>query len=390
MREKNINKITVLVFLSLVFGFSLWNLFLPQKAFSDTENRSLSLFPRLDEQEIKNGHWMQEFEQYASDQFLLRDEFMRIKTKTDLALGKKDNGKVYFGKNGYLISMDDIDERQQAANAALLCSFLDRVSQMRTHTNKIRSSILIVPTASTIERDKLPDFSPDPEEGQRILNLKAQVEHVSRDTIFVNPMEALSSAKKDKKTAQLYYRNDHHWTTDGAYEAYRLWAEENSLQPFEREDYDIHLVTDQFYGTNQAKALGAETVPDQIYSWTLKSEPKYRVEIPEKNEERRSLYEERFLTQKDKYAYFLGGNFGEMIIHTPIKNDRSLLVIKDSYANCFIPFLAGHFEKITLIDPRYFRGSIEEVMQRQETTDLLFLYNVVQFCNDRNFVYGVR
>lgn len=390
MQEKNLKKITAIIFIMLVFGFSLWNLFLPQKAFSETENRKLSLFPSWNEKQIKNGRWMQEFEQYASDQFLFRDEFMRVKTKTDLALGKKDNGKVYFGKDGYLISMDTLDERQKAANVVLLTSFLNKLNQREWNGTELHTSILLVPTAGTVERDCLPHYANVPNEEQALRNIEAQVKSGGSDPIFIHLMKVFSPINKEEKDSQMYYRTDHHWTTYGAYEAYRVWAEKNNLQPFEKKAFRIRLVTENFYGTNQAKAVGAEVAPDEIFSWSLKGEPKYRVEIKGENEVRNSLYDETFLSQKDKYAYFLGGNFGEMHIHTPLNNDKNLLIIKDSYANCFVPFLVGHFENIVVIDPRYFRGSIYEVIEKQEITDLLFLYNIVQFSNDRNFVYGVR
>ncbi|WP_206460361.1 DHHW family protein [Anaerovorax sp. IOR16] len=390
MHEKNINRIMTLVFLFLIFGFSIWNLFLPQTAFSETENRALSLFPKLNAKEIKNGRWMQEFEQYTTDQFLLRDDFMRLKTKADLIIGKMDNGKVYFGKDGYLISKDQLDVRQQAANRVLLCSFLERINQMEINKNKIQTSVLIVPTASSIEQDKLPQYAPVLEEEKGISNLQAQIERISHKTVFVDGTKPLLLAKKTEEATQLYYRTDHHWTTFGAYEVYKYWAEENGFVPFGKEDFQIRLVSNSFYGTNQAKALGAETMPDEIYSWSFKNEPQYSMEIPAKNQVKDSIYEKEFLSKKDKYAYFLGGNYGEMVIHTPLKNDRHLLIIKDSYANCFIPFVCGHYESITVIDPRYFRGNIYNTMQQNGITDVLFLYNIVQFSNDRNFVYGVR
>ncbi|WP_324825038.1 DHHW family protein [Sinanaerobacter sp. ZZT-01] len=388
MNEKNINRITVWVFLSLIIGFAICNHILPQMSFSENENRSLVLFSKPNVKEIKNGRWMKSFEQYASDQFLFRDNFMRIKTKTDRMLGKMDNGKVYFGKDGYLISMDRPDQRQQAANSSLLCTFIKRMGVAEKQKNQISVSILMLPSVSSVECEKLPQFTPVFEEEREIKRLEEQIKQISQNAIFVDGAAPLLSAKKNG--TQLYYRNDHHWTTFGAYEVYRYWAEKNGFVPYDKEAFQIRLVSESFYGTNQAKALGAETVADKIYSWTFIDEPKYSIEIPAENLVKHSLYEESFLRKKDKYAYFLGGNVGEMLIHTPIKNGRNLMVIKDSYANCFIPFLCGHYESITVIDPRYYRGVICDTIQENGVNEVLFLYSFLQFSNDRNFVYGVR
>ena len=85
---------------------------------------------------------------------------------------------------------------------------------------------------------------------------------------------------------------------------------------------------------------------------------------------------------------FLGGNFGIIDIRTTSDRTDKLLLIKDSYANCMIPFLTPYFREIVVLDPRYYYGNIDKVMSEKRITDILFLYNGNTFADD-NSISGV-
>ena len=87
-----------------------------------------------------------------------------------------------------------------------------------------------------------------------------------------------------------------------------------------------------------------------------------------------SLYDSSKLNSRDKYAVYLGGNFSVVDIRTVSESNRRLLLIKDSYANSFVPFLTPYFREIVMVDPRYYSGTIGDIMDTYEITDTLFLY----------------
>ena len=95
-----------------------------------------------------------------------------------------------------------------------------------------------------------------------------------------------------------------------------------------------------------------------------------------------SLYASKKLESRDKYGVFLDGNHPVVKIRTMAESDRSLLLLKDSYANCFVPFLTASFREIVLVDPRYYYGDLNTLMEEQEFTDILFLYNLNTFLED--------
>ena len=95
-----------------------------------------------------------------------------------------------------------------------------------------------------------------------------------------------------------------------------------------------------------------------------------------------SFYDTEKLETRDKYALFFGGNHAQIKISTPTETDNTLLVLKDSYANSFIPFLAQHYRKIIMIDPRYYFGDLEQLMQVENVQEILYLYNANTFFTD--------
>ena len=95
-----------------------------------------------------------------------------------------------------------------------------------------------------------------------------------------------------------------------------------------------------------------------------------------------SLYDYTALDTKDKYAVYLGGNEPFLQIRTDRDNGRRILVIKDSYANCFIPFMLGEFQEIDVLDLRYTNRKVSELIEAGGYTDLLVLYNVSGFAED--------
>ena len=100
-----------------------------------------------------------------------------------------------------------------------------------------------------------------------------------------------------------------------------------------------------------------------------------------------SLYESGYLEEKNKYGYFLDDNHPFIEIETGYQNGRSLFLIKDSYANCMIPMLSLHYEKIYVVDLRYYNGRLVNLMDGYvtEATDVLVLYDCIHFIE--NFVY---
>ena len=97
-----------------------------------------------------------------------------------------------------------------------------------------------------------------------------------------------------------------------------------------------------------------------------------------------SLYDSSKLKTRDKYGVFLGGNTSVIDIKTVSTSQKRLLVVKDSFADCFIPFLTPHYREIVVVDPRYYSGTMQDIMDTYRITDALILYSGNTFFTDNN------
>ena len=125
-----------------------------------------------------------------------------------------------------------------------------------------------------------------------------------------------------------------------------------------------------------------EVVPDTIQSFVKKDLSSYTLDYNNGQKTSEDLYDRSYLETKDKYSVFFGGN--QPVIRASIKNgsDRKLLVIKDSYAHCFLPFTFEDYSEVDFIDIRYFNESLKSYLEKSDYTDLLFLYNASGFAED--------
>ena len=95
-----------------------------------------------------------------------------------------------------------------------------------------------------------------------------------------------------------------------------------------------------------------------------------------------TIYDRSALDQKDKYTVFFGGNYPRVDVYTTAETGKTLLLFKDSYANCLMQFLYPYYDHIILIDPRYYYDNVESVISREQVTDVLFLYNANTYFED--------
>lgn len=359
----------VIWILGLWAAFAVWNFLTPQKSFSEAENRYLQEKPEPDGEDILDGSYMEDYEIWMADQLLFRDGFVSLKASADRLAGQGDSGGVYLGKDGYLLEMfterDWEEKREQfEKNVNYASSFLARMEEegKRVH-------FLMVPTGSCIMAEKLPAFAPEVSQDRLFEELSEKLPG------FVDCREELLAAKGEE---QLYYRTDHHWTSMGAWYAYRALARAEGRELPELTSYTRETLSTEFYGTSYAKA-GLYTIkPDTMEAIYPKEGESVRVDYGDGVTEN-TLYDRSFLSRRDKYRVFLKGNYPLTKIETAQKNGKRLLLVKDSFANTFIQFLTEDYEEIHVIDPRYFKMDLEEYTKDKKITDVLFLYQIKNF-----------
>lgn len=363
-------KITTFIFLFLLGVITVVNFVMPPKAYSENENRYLAQMPSFSFSSLFDGSFTSDFESYVTDQFAFRDAWVGVKTISEKVLQKKDSGGVYFAKDGYLIEMfDTIDQAQYEKNLQNIAEFSQRMaaSGLAVHT-------MLVPTAGSVYQDKLPAYAPEIDQDA----LYGQAAAVIPGMVDVR--EALAEHKDE----YLYYRTDHHWTSLGCYYAYRHWREETGEPIRDLSWYQQETLSDQFFGTTYSKASLYTAKPDTITAFLPGDGSTFTVSYNNGQTETNTLYERSYLEKKDKYSVFLNGNQPVTKITSQNKNGKKLLLVKDSYANTFAQFAACDFEEVVLVDLRYYKASLDSLVQQEGITDILILYNLQGFSSDTN------
>lgn len=369
------NKIRIIIVSLIVITFSTINILMPIQSFSSQENRYLQKIPDFNVKNILSGKYSSDFEKYTTDQFPYRDFWIKVKTGTDLLMLKKDNGRVYFGKEELLFDVDsDFDQDQFAKNMSYINNFISKIHQLN---KDIKVGAVLIPSKGIVYSNSLPEYAPIIDEYKITEDI---IKSLPEDFYVVDLIKVL----KEKSNEYIYYRTDHHWTTKGAYYGYKALSNALGYKPYSENKFKIEKVSEDFLGTIYRKANLYTGKPDSIYKYTFPEDVQYKITINE-SMETESLYDESYLNKTDKYSYFLGGDYGVVNIKTSIKNGKSIVIIKDSYANSLLPFLSLHYEKIVLIDTRYFRESIPEYIKNINVDDILFAFNIQNFSQFKTF-----
>ena len=204
----------------------------------------------------------------------------------------------------------------------------------------------------------------------------------------VNWIDAVSILN-NHTSEKLYYKTDHHWTTQAAFYVFRDAAAQLGIEGEAGENFVSYTVSDSFNGALAAKSgVGlSERETIDIYAPT-QGDDDVVVSYVDEGRKATSLYDSSKLETRDQYSVFLGGNTSVIDIKTVSASQKRLLVVKDSFANCFIPFLAPYYREIVVVDPRYYSGTMEDILDTYRITDALFLYSGNTFFTD-NHLSGV-
>lgn len=402
----------IAVLLGMLLFFGIWQMTAQERTYSPSERRLLAGKPVLTSESVLDASYMSAYEEYLTDQFPMRDAWITMKTYSGLLLGRRESGGVYIARDRSLIELHDeavVQGETADRNEECLISFLETMED----AGAAHVRVMLVPTADGIWRDKLSPYAEPFDQQAYLERLSDKLKERGLGQCYVDMWEGLAAHADEP----IYYKTDHHWTMLGAYYGYAAYAaslydESGAVLPWSGEDgavmswsgesgavlpwsgYETEVVRADFHGTTAAKC-GLYHIHDElliVYPKESGATP-VRVVHDGGESESDSLYELRHAQGDDPYSVYLDGNHAMTEIAvtrgTDLSNDpasgtqkRSLLLIKDSYANCFVPYLTGLYDEITLIDPRYYSGGLRDLMEEHHYTDVLVLYNLPNFLTE--------
>ena len=354
------------ILLGTILCLTLGSLLTPDRTYSDSENRKLAQFPKLSWSAVKDGSWFSDLESYTADQFAGRDFWIALRLRFLKLTGQKESNGVYLCSGDYLM------EPPAAPTAGSYERNLEAVNAFAARHTDLRLNMAVIPNAACILADKLPKDAPVRDQSADLTALADSLQGIS----FLNVSDALSA----HTDGQLYYRTDHDWTSLGARYAFEAMAEKLGIpQPIQ--NYDTYTVSTTFEGTLASRS-GSHAAYDTVELYVPQTDVEYYVSYGDAAETSATIYDRSALDQKDKYTVFFGGNYPRVDVYTTAETGKTLLLFKDSYANCLMQFLYPYYDHIILIDPRYYYDNVESVISREQVTDVLFLYNANTYFQD--------
>ena len=174
----------------------------------------------------------------------------------------------------------------------------------------------------------------------------------------------------------IYFHTDHHWTALGAYYAYEALCKTLGYTP---------APLDSFTVQNQGEFQGS------IYwdaPWTYKLAKDYvDAYVPQGNIEMTiynasgSSYSYPLISDmtnrklNEKYLTFIGGdNPLTVITNHDLPDGPSCVIVKDSFGNCYAPFLTQNYHKVYVVDYRkYTQMKLTSFVDVYEIDDVIFM-----------------
>lgn len=361
---KKLQHIIPACFLLVLFLCGAVTFFKGDVSFSDHENRLLKTRDAIST-DFMDGSFQKDLNDCLSDQFVLRDACTALQSLCKKLTGRRDIGGAYLGKQQHLfqkITDRDVDLAQIKTDAG-------RYARLQENTG-LALTVLPVPSAGVALSELLPAHAAMYDYDGIVSLLRETMPNAS----LIDVKQALHGSTLLFGSTS-YYRTDHHWTTAGAYSAYRCLCDHSGKDAPGYLDFAPVTVTKEFRGTQDSRVLDPSIPSDSIETIALPD----GVRVVADGQEI-SFYDESALHEKDKYRVFLSGNHGIVEITNPQNaHGKTLLMIKDSFANSLVPFLSYDYAKIVMVDERYSLDLPSEIAKEYGADEILVVKEAAFF-----------
>ena len=379
--KKFLKNLPTVFFVAFIFIMTILFFALPKKEYSSAEKRYLSDFPKLSVDTFFSGDFGEDFETYLSDHTAFRQFWVGLNSYYNLSLGNPLSNGIYHCKDGYLVNDPPVTDRFDTN--------IDIIAEFASKTD-LPSTMVLAPSTGYVANDVLPN--------NHIVYHDDELVESAKETLKENGVSFVDLRSEFKEAyrngAQLYYKTDHHWTTSGAHLAYCNLSDKMGFKANNKDNFEITSY-DDFYGTTYSSSGYWLTKPDVIEVWQSKSlkDSELSISIADgKNSvESTSMFFLDNLKDDDKYPVFLDGNHPYTLIENKTLkesgNNKKLLIIKDSFAHSLTPFLADHYSEIVMIDMRYYKEKVSQLIENEKFTEILFVYSIDNLGSDTDIAW---
>jgi hypothetical protein len=179
------------------------------------------------------------------------------------------------------------------------------------------------------------------------------------------------------RSEYIYFNTDHHWTSLGAYYAYRAFCETAGLTPVSL-DTIPYKTKASFLGSlyRLTRDPGLQNNPDSVRYYLFRDSLNFYIGNNTIGYWNKSKMYGEGASGPNSYSVFLQGDLPIVKMETQHKNGRKIAVVKESYGNAFACFLVNNYEKVIVVDQRYYTGDFVKMLKAEGINELLFINNI--------------
>ena len=353
--ERKYNCILTTVLCALVLGLMILGILLPDQVRSQSERRSLAKFPEFSMEEIMNGAWFGDFEDYLADQFPAREWFRKAKAWGNYRLFGKIENNGYYVVDGSIGKLDYPLNETSVEHAAKMF-------------RKVAGLFEDAECYYTIIPDK--NYYLAAAKGYPVMDYEKMSAILEEQLPGMTVLDIFGCF-----TAEDYYNTDLHIKQESWPEAADvLLAGMNN--PYRTADTTFTKDSfGGFYGAWYGQAAVIMPADEICYlnSPVIENAEVYDYESGKII----GVYSEEALSGQDKYDFFLSGARALLTVTNPeAKTDRELILVRDSFGSSLAPLLTEGYRKITLVDLRYISSDLlADYVKTDGPCDILFALN---------------
>lgn len=402
--SKKVHLANVVIFCAILLIGAVASLAMKKKDVSEMENRKLAQFPTYSDSTFWKGKYFKAIEAWYADNFPFRDGWISTSDKFRNSLGFTSSEiKIYDAQNDA-----EANEKQDTAKqtgpvvndgplpddgavgevkkkvfvfknrafemfgggAAMGKTYADVINEYnRLLKPGIQVYNLIIPVALEFE----------------ITEKYAKLQKPNRPAIEniynsedpeIKKVWAIDEIRKHRGE-YIYFNTDHHWTSLGAYYAYRAFCETAGLTPVSL-DTVASKTKNSFLGSlyRLTKDPGLQSNPDSVRYYLFRDSVAFFIGSARIGTWNKSKMYGEGASGPNSYSVFLQGDQPIVKMETLHKNGRKIVVVKESYGNAFAPFLINNYEKVIVVDQRYYTGDFIAMLKAEGINELLFINNI--------------
>ncbi|MCM1173566.1 MAG: DHHW family protein [Blautia sp.] len=332
-------------------------------------------------------------EEEATSSFDFKMPFVLTKKACDRVLGLDMTTSLCSGDN----DLNKVDDIVLAYEEDYLGFVMDDVDI----AGKIENLVSFGSQMKGEGRNFLLFMTPDKFKGNEIYqNYSEEKKEEVRNSFLEKNLDivCISEMMDKNNMISLFFKTDHHWKPSAGIWADRLLCEflnknygyHFDTSVFDMGNYEIEIREESFLGSQGKKVT-------EVYS----SKEDFPIILPQYNTDLDvfisgkgkicygsiedtlldySVFEEKSSYLRKNYSFYGYGDQALITIHNNNVHDGSnILMIKTSFAHCMYPYLAAAVEDLSIVDLRYFDGSIQSYIKEIEPDTIIVIYGMAAF-----------